>query len=454
MRKHLTAAKADDSGMTLVEVIVAMMIFAIIAVGVSYSTAATLRMSSDTSSREVATSLAAAEIDAVRAVADPFSIFTAPARTVLVDNTAYTVNRSAGWVSATGTTSGCGNGTGELQYKRVNVSVSWPGMLSTNSAARADTIIAPATRLNDPALGTILVSVLAADGTGSAGNRVTITPLSGGASLSSQPANTDADGCSYALGVTPGTYRVAITRTGSIDVSQSSAPTATVSVGAGDAASAAFQYDTAASFSIRYASSGSPTPAGILPSNLTTTFVSTYGTYTPSAGTPSVVKLHPFTDGYGAMAGTYVAPTGPLTGCVSVDPASWNAGTVNAKPLAAGARLAPVAAAPGGSDVIAIPMGVLSFSVQPGITAVRVVSTPTTATAGDPGCTTANTYTYTVLPAGTWPLAVPYGSWTVQEQVGGVWVTVPNSRYTEPSNAAGDIETPANVVTLDPRSLQ
>jgi prepilin-type N-terminal cleavage/methylation domain-containing protein len=105
----------DDDGFTIIEVMVAMMIFAIIFLGVAYSTVTTLRMTADTKSREVAANLAAAEIDAVRAIGDPFRVQTT-SYTQTVDGIEYSVKRKTGWVSASGTTDGCGSGTGTLQY--------------------------------------------------------------------------------------------------------------------------------------------------------------------------------------------------------------------------------------------------------------------------------------------------------------------------------------------------
>jgi hypothetical protein len=324
-------------------------------------------------------------------------------------------------------------------------------MLNASAAARADTIIAPTGRLNDPSLGSIFVSAIAADGTGSAGNDVTITPTSGGAALDEQPDPTDADGCSYAFSVVPGTYRVTLSTPGSIDVNQVTSPIATVSVGAGGASSATFQYDAAGTFNITYGAIAAPTR--ILPTNLSTTYVSGFGPYT-STGTPSVVSLFPFGDGYSAFAGAYVAPTVAGTGCVSVDPSAWAASKVGNSKMTDGARLAPVSAAPGGSAAITAPMGLLSVKAQSGVTAVRIVSTTTTASAGDPGCYTGAIYTYTVPAAQAFLLAAPYGSWTVQAFKNNAWTTLGNSEYTEPSNVGGDIETSLNVVTLDPRALK
>jgi prepilin-type N-terminal cleavage/methylation domain-containing protein len=439
--------EADDDGFTIIEVMVAMMIFAIIFLGVAYSTVTAMKMTADTESREAAANLAAAEIDAVRAIGDPFEVQTT-SYTRTVDGTEYTVKRRTGWVSATGTTEGCGSGTGTLQYKRVNVAVSWTGRLSADGAvAHADTMLAPNTRLNDPSTGSILISVQGADGLGEPGVSITVTPNGGGATpLVTQPAATDTDGCSYAFLASPGSYKVAISRSGYVDTSQSAAPVAAVAVAAGGAASATFQYDAAATYSIAY---GDEAPAATLPDGLATTFFSAYGDFT-RPGALGTVSLHPFASGYTAVIGNHVAASETAPGCVSPDPAAWPAQTVNGKPLTQGVR-GTAAAAPGSTESLRIPMG--RIDVQAGGAEMRIVAATSPVPSGDPGCGVPTTHTYSALPtSGTVSLAAPFGSWRLEERIVGDWVTVPADRYTVPTNVAGEIAED-DVFTVDPREL-
>ncbi|HEY8589721.1 MAG TPA: type II secretion system protein [Naasia sp.] len=441
-----------DDGFTLVEVIVAMMVFALIALGVGYSTLTTIRMSADTRARETATNLAASEIDAVRALADPFDVADATATRTLA-GTQFTIRRDVGWVSGSDTSNDCGVGTGTLKYKRVNVQVSWPGSIGSATAS-ADTIIAPKTRLNDPAYGSILVSVAAADGTGASGVSVVITAQSGGATaLPAQPAATDSDGCSFAFKVVPGTYKVAVNRPNGIDETQQTAPSRTVSVAAGGAGSAAFQYDVAASFSVTYASGADP--ARLLPtSGLSTSWFSSSG-FDTVPGSPAVVKRHPFPSGYTVIAGTYVAPSESSAGCVAVDPGAWPAWTSGGQNLAAGTPSAASAALPGQSAAVDVRLGTVVATMD-GATQLRAkvetasVADPVT---GNPGCSVASTLTWTAVPtAGPAALALPFGAWKIEEYKNGVWGAVPPERLAVPTNAAGPAVT-GPVVLVDPRGL-
>ena len=209
---------------TLVELVVAMMVFAVVALGVAYSMLSVLSITNDSRSRQVAANLAAQEIDLTRSVADIFSLQDR-STTETVNGTVYTLDRKTDWVTATGIAADCGVGGGTLQYKRINVTVTWPRMVGSNPV-RADTVLAPSSKINDPLLGTILVRVKNAGGTGSANVTVTATPVSGtgATAITETILPTDAEGCTYVLKVKPGTYTVQISRADSVTEKQQTVP--------------------------------------------------------------------------------------------------------------------------------------------------------------------------------------------------------------------------------------
>jgi prepilin-type N-terminal cleavage/methylation domain-containing protein len=450
-RKLLTKAQSEE-GMSLIEVVVAMIVFAIISVGVAYSTVTVSRITQDTGSRQVATNLATTEIDYIRGLQDPFLIDNKKT-TTKVGKINYYIDRRVEWVDAAGADVGCGTGTGVMQSKRLNVTVTWDGMLTSTSPVRSDTLLSPDERINDPSLGTIRISVLNVAGTGSAGVGVNITPTSSGAALQEQPAVTNSDGCSFALKVAPGTYSVTVNRSGSVDTNQLASPSKSVVVAAGGSVAALFQYDYAATFSLQYASNNTSGTPALLPTNLDTTYLSTYAPYVDSSGPKSQVALHPFSSGYAGIAGKYIAPTAGTQSCVNVDPAAWPESTVSGKVMAAGVRSPNVAALPQGSTSMPIPMGLMSVKFS-GAAYLFAVSTAGPSGSGDPGCAAAPTYAFgQVLKNGTINVALPYGSWVLYSA----------------TNAAGTLKTPVpasnlglvgqvlsilgggTTVTLDPR---
>lgn len=416
---RLFAARTDrdpDAGFSIVEVIAGAVIFMILSVGIAQATVTSIRLSGDQKHRVTALSLAAGEIDKVRALGDPFNVG-AETTTTTIDGTTYTIDRKEAWVSGSGTDIPCGgSGTANLQVKRINVSVTWKGRLPATSTVNSNTVLAPVGRINDPTQGTILIAATRADGTGASGVTPTVTPVSGGATaLATAPPATDSDGCSYALRVTPGVYKVALSKAGWVDISQNASPSINVTVVAGASVSAPFGFDQAAKFTMTYAPGA---PAGTkFSTNAETSFVNTYGT--SILGIPSTASLYPWATGYVPIAGHYIAPTQLSAGCRSVDPSEWAAGSDGSGPaLADGDHGAAVAAGPGGSASMSVPMGLLkvrsSLASKSGSTYFYATSATAIAGWSDPGCGTPMTYYFSSIAANTdTTIALPFGTWTI-----------------------------------------
>ena len=438
-----------DAGMTLIEVVVALLVFAIVAVGIVGGLVTITHMTGDNRSRVIAANLAAGDIDLARAIGDPFKI-TGATSTRLISGRTYTIKRTVSWVSQAGQDISCGSAT-NLFFLRVHAAVTWTGQLLTTGPVVTDTLIAPDGRVTDPTSGTVAVAVTGADGLPMAGVTVTIVPTAGGRALVSQPAATGEDGCTYATKVAPGVYSVSVSRTGFVDTTQDATPSKPVTVVVGGTASASFQFDAGATFPVTYAKNYTAGPAA-LPTNLDTTFINSTAGLTLLSPSAASVVLHPFPSGYTAVAGALGA-TGGTTTCASVDPAAWGAGKVGAVQLLAGARAASVAAAPGGTAPdLDIPMGVVIVKATgPGwLKAVSALPTR----AGNPGCITGRTYSFgNVLKNGSVAVALPYGSWTLYSGNAAAQITpVPAADLDTVTNAAPGGVTGPGSVTLDPRA--
>ncbi len=431
----------------MVEVLVALMIFAIIAVGAAFSLTSVLTMTKDARSREIATNLAAQDIDLARSISDVSTLGNAT-KDFTVNGTVYHLVRKTSWVLS-GNSTGCGTGGGTLQYKQSNVSVTWDGMNPATPPVVANTVISPASRINDPTLGTLIVSVLSAAGTGNSGITVTATPtaVAGNTAraLTVVPGPTDADGCSYILKVTPGSYDVTVSRTNYVSDSEDlGSQTKTTGVAAGSSASIGFQFDLAGNFSTSYATNyTASTP--LLPTNLDTTYINTFKTWVTTAPTSNPAQLHPYTVGYQVIAGRYIATSAGPSSCLSVDPAAW---TTVAADGATGQRQPAVTAAPGGTASVGVNMGVVSLSgVSSGsyVTAVSQASAPGT---DDPGC--AQTMTYRFPKVGGSVLALPFGSWQLYSGSSSGAKTTALTATNVQALTRGSIST-TGIITLDPR---
>jgi hypothetical protein len=439
IRARLTA-QSREAGFGMIEVIAAVMIFMVMSIGMAGAMVTMTRLTGDTRSREVAAQLATQDVDNVRAVPNPFNVYDRT-YTQVVGGTTYTINRVAQWKSTLGVTANCGGGGGNILYKDVQVQVTWPGSQILTRPVQANIALAPQTRLNDPSYGSIIVSVLGADGSGRSGVTVTITPVNGtGAAAVGTVSPTNPDGCSYAFKVNPGTYTVAVTASNYIDLNQVPAPTSTVVITAGNSQTANFAYDQQATFTPKYAAGFTAGPIK-LPDSLVTNYLSSKGNYQVNAPS-ATVNLFPIPEGYAAIAGSYTSSASTTSGCLSVDPANWAAGKVGGTDMAAGARqLAAVAA--GGTGAIPVPMGVAKVT-WPGGTSITATGVAAPAGVGDPGCAQPKNYTFTFATApatnSTVYLALPYGSWAF-----------PLLTTVAPATQG---EMTLTTLTLDPRSPQ
>ncbi len=452
--RRLSVARTDrdpEAGFSIVEVLVATIIFMLLSLGIAQATVTSIRLSGDQKHRVTALSLAASAIDKARALGDPFKVLD-ETTTTTIDSITYTVVRQTEWVSGNGTDIPCGgSGTANLQVKRVNVSVTWTGQLTVTNSVTSNTEIAPAGRINDPTQGTILIAATRADGSGASGVTPTVTPVSGGATaLTTAPPATDSDGCSYALKVMPGVYSVSLSKAGYVDINQNATPSLNVTVVAGATTSAPFGYDQAARFTMTYAP-GQPAGTQFATTGADVSFVNTYGTSYIS-GTPASANLYPWAVGYVPIAGHYIAPTQLSAGCRSVDPSEWAAGKPNGgAALKAGNHGGAVAAGPGGSAAMTVRMGLLKVnSTKASASGTFLVATSATPIAGwgDPGCGTGMTYKFPAILANTdTTIALPFGTWTiaVTPSSGTATLTLTPLNNADPGLVSG------TTVMLDPR---
>jgi prepilin-type N-terminal cleavage/methylation domain-containing protein len=393
VRERLGLRSAPESGLSLIEVMVAMMIFALISTGIIYTMLSMMNVSRDSRVRQVATNLAAEEVDLARGLDNVVSL--GPADTVRqLNGDTFYIKRTVEWVSDPNSTLQCGaSASGEkLRYKKVNVRVSWDGMRAASSPVQADTVINPRERINDPNKGTILVSVVKSDGTGSDGVTVTATPA-----LAMAASPTDTQGCTFALKVLPNTYTVKLSKTGYVDEKNDPAPIKTgVVVTAGSTLSLPFQYDLAASYTLSYPAATAPISAS-MPNGMPTSFINTYRTHLISSGTTH--KMHPDRAGYTIAAGD-------AKNCPAVDPSNW---PDSADGSLITAPLPSYGSSPGQLVSATVPMQTVTVSGV-GWRTITAVS-QTGAAGGD--CLASVSYTFPVNSQNTRTLALPYGAWSI-----------------------------------------
>jgi type II secretory pathway pseudopilin PulG len=450
-RKELDARlHSSEEGVSLVEVLIAMLIFTIVSLGVIGTLIATSNFANDSRSRETAVNLASQYIDSARATADVFGLHGVGPLTTAVGGTTYTVTEVAQWVSNPTSVAPCGGGGGALQYKRVNVQVTWPGNVSP---VEQDTLIAPATRVSDPNDATILISVVNQANQPVSGVTITTTPA-----LSPAAAPTDVDGCTYLLKVPVGTYVIKATKASYISPSLGSPPvqyttqTQTQTVTAGTSISAPFVMDVSTPLPITYASN-SLTPVSLPVSMYTSLMHASDLSLDGGSDTGAIAKplaMYPYTDGYSVYAGHFIAAIAGNAGCQDPNPALWLPSTV----LGVGYASPAVSPTPAGGTA-SVRMGLVTVKGTSGgqnVSALQVGA----ATGADPGCALATT-TSTVYNFGpilssnvSTTLALPFGTYKLYYTTtgSGSAVAATNITVIAPSLKSTTV---SNQVTLDPR---
>ena len=452
--QRLSRRLPTEHGMSLIEVVVAMMIFTVVSLSVLGALVQTLAVTRDNRSRAAAANLAAQEIDRARDVEDIFQILD-KTTTVDLDGDVFTVKRTTAWVANTDTGIACGTGGGNLRYKRINISVSWPNMRTGAEPARADTVIDPRSRIVDPAFGTIIIAVTGGAGTGVAGVKVTGTPDPSGANGAvafEQPALTDAQGCTYVRKVVPGNYVLKDEKTDNVSTTHLAATQQQISVSAGATASKAFILDKKARYAVQLAA-GAPSDVLFAPST-PVRFVNTKGTHAPTgSGRNRNYDLFPWADGYSVLAGAYSPkPSDGSAYCASPDASQWKASEVGGVQYADGANAFGVAEA-GGSVVVPVRMGVVTVNATAALSG-QITATPVSPAAetADPGCTTPATTTAQLVfpaPSGslvdakTRSIALPWGTWRISAN------GLPLSALTVQAPAPSVVN--GQTVTVDPR---
>lgn len=458
--KRKRAQAAADAGISIVEVIAAVMIFMILSVGLAQGLVTSIRLAGDQKHRITALSLAASDIDLVRGMTSAFDI-DSDDYAVEVDGTTYEINRSAEWVDANGNDVSCGTGSGTaLRVLRVNVDVTWAGQMRPISPVNFDTVVAPNGSLHDEDMAVLLISVRGAAGTGLSGIAVGLTATSTlpAGTVIPTPTSTNSEGCSYAVGVAPGSYDVSVAGSGYITSDQVPAPAKkAITVEAGDTKSLSFTFDRAGTFPLAFvAPNGTSFSGAKFPTVSEFTLLNSRGSST--APRASSLSLFPWDEGYSIMFGKYTAQSidgaaDPVLdakdGCQSPSPSAWGATDADGTLLGAGVTPTAVALPGQAAALTYIGAGLVEVQFASGYATNRTVTATTTDPDGygDPGCGKGLSYSFTNINSGDL-LALPFGTWTlssVTSSVNRVSAAIPRS------NVASYMTPGPTIVTLDPR---
>jgi Tfp pilus assembly protein PilV len=290
-----------EDGFLLIEVMVSAVVLLVLAMATLQIIDRAGKQAGTDRSRSVATTLAQADQDRIRAL-KPAALynFGRSVQTKTVDGVSYEITTDVALTrdtTATGGTTVCSaGGTTKADYFRILSTVKWPNMNATRPVALA-TILSPG--VTDPTKGSLTVKLANEAGAGVSGATVSTGSLS---------ATTDADGCASFSNLTPGTYAVTWAKVGYVDKSAPSkaigGKSATVS--ANQNASLSDSYDLGATVPVDF--QGTDNGAATWK---TFTLASPANLYsvpiTPTSAPYSVAGLYPFSAGYNVYAGNCAA---------------------------------------------------------------------------------------------------------------------------------------------------
>jgi type II secretory pathway pseudopilin PulG len=395
-----------QDGYSIVELLVAVTVFALVFAAVSIGIGRALEVNRGNRNRSAAAYLAARQLEEVRSQA--FSSVALGTTTCAYTTSScnvpspYTVTKNVLWASPGNTSTACdvpATSGSALAYKRVTVTVTWPDMGGV-APVTSQTLLTPPAGSYDPNDGHILVQVFDRDALPLAGQTVSLTGPETGSQV------TTSDGCTFFPYLDPGTYTATLSSSGYVDRQGNQPATQTVGVTATQISRVQFDYDRAATLSVGLvAPSGSVIPTGtsgiamtVANSNLTVGYKSFQQSATGSGTTRTITPLFPYASGYQVWTGD----------CADADPASYTGGS----------RGAVLASNQGATTTGSAALDAVDVTVRRTSATGTLVSGATISAihAAGTGCTAGETLTTTTTTnaSGQLRLAVPYGAWTIR----------------------------------------
>ncbi len=274
IRRRAAGHAQDEAGFTMVEMVIAIFIFAMVITGVGVGMSSALNLTRQNRNRSIAANLAAQQMDTIRSTdfetLDQMTQLTQPTTitpTPTVEGVPYTMTQNTHWVrkNATGAAAGpCQSpptAANPLAYIAVTTTVTWADMHGV-LPVQTDTVVSPPVGVYDQTEGHIRVTVLNAASQPVSGTIVTISNPSAGVS---DTATTGADGCAFFAYQPAGAYTVTLSSgVGKVDGQGNATPLQNVTVKSASTSTVQFVFDTAATLALTLSSiSGYTVPSAV-----------------------------------------------------------------------------------------------------------------------------------------------------------------------------------------------
>ncbi len=308
VKRMKTIESRAEGGFMIVELIMASVLVALIAIGVFSAIVGATRGTSNDRHRSVAASVAQQDQERMRAFkATDLSNYQAT-RTVTIAGTAYTVASTGEWVSDSSGVLSCSSGSSTANYLKIGTSVTWPSMGSLKPIT-VQSLVAPPSGSLAANRGSLAVKVT---------DQANV-PLQGLSMAVGSPANlndsTDANGCAVFGSIPAGNYTLSFSQAGYVDVGGNNSFSKTTSVVDASTTTENLLYAQAGSITASFDTKVGSNPVQAAQAQSLTVAHNNLPapgrrTWDPTgAGQTSIAatNLFPFTSGYGVYAGMCAA---------------------------------------------------------------------------------------------------------------------------------------------------
>ena len=337
-----------DDGLSLIEVIVAITLFALVSGATATMLLTGIGVSRDARNRTAAAQAATESLELARKTATTsFTQLTNPSVPVVrtINSVPFTITQTAVFIPKGAVATSCSatsqGGNASVQpVLLVTETVTWPRMDRTAPVTVATTLTPPIGAYPS-GTGGVDVKVVDSKGMPVAGVSITLT----GATPTSMTTN--AAGCAYAAFLTPGNYTVSANVPGYVDNQEQMIPSQIAGVVNGQPVSLTFYYDLSAT--IAAVLDITVAPATGLPVTLGNSGLAGTGSYAFAPGVTTLTPVYPYSS-YGIWAGR----------CPEAYPAAVDAGS---NPLYSPATVKAVTPVTGASVAVTVPLYRLRVSV-------------------------------------------------------------------------------------------
>jgi prepilin-type N-terminal cleavage/methylation domain-containing protein len=413
--------RGDESGFTLIELVVALFLLALLMSASLYSVMQGMKLSRDEQSRQVAANLTSAVLQSAESTAlstDGFTTLSQAVTTPVATNRSesgvtYNSVETGEWESQGQSGSVCATGTNVALILRLNVTTSWG---YAGQSVQESTLLAPPNGSFSSSDGALPVLVEQSDGSGEPGATVTVIPT-GSTSGSQASITTGSDGCAFFAQLPPGTYNVTVNSPTGVGIDEESTYEVDgLTINAGQLGQTIDVFYETSGYIAWSWSATNPPPASGMPISIGN----------PSQGltdnmfefaSPAAMLTPVYPSTYTVFAGS----------CTDADPNGETSGS-NPQPFYPPATYPNIAASATvtSSQIasVSVPLYPLDVQVQPsgGVSASAANSPPAsdpTATAGQAGVCLGSNPTYTLSPvlSGVSDTSVGLGEMTINLSV-------------------------------------